>query len=58
MYTGKAAIRTVKNLKYSDVQNKVRSATSNDPWGPSGSEMNEIARMTFDPYVFSRNSLF
>ncbi|EMR09952.1 hypothetical protein PNEG_01710 [Pneumocystis murina B123] len=52
MYTGKAAIRTVKNLKYSDVQNKVRSATSNDPWGPSGVEMNEIARMTFDPHNF------
>ncbi|KAG4304945.1 hypothetical protein PORY_001620 [Pneumocystis oryctolagi] len=53
MYTGKAAIRTVKNLKYSDVQNKVRSATSNDPWGPSGADMNEIARMTFDPHSFS-----
>ncbi|KTW25969.1 hypothetical protein T552_03243 [Pneumocystis carinii B80] len=52
MYTGKAAIRTVKNLKYSDIQNKVRSATSNDPWGPSGVEMNEIARMTFDPHNF------
>ncbi|KAG5439985.1 hypothetical protein PCK2_000677 [Pneumocystis canis] len=52
MYTGKAAIRTVKNLKYSDVQNKVRSATSNDPWGPSGVEMSEIARMTFDPHNF------
>ncbi|KAG5517913.1 hypothetical protein PMAC_000368 [Pneumocystis sp. 'macacae'] len=54
MYTtGKAAIRTVKNLKYSDVQNKVRSATSNDPWGPSGADMNEIARMTFDPHSFA-----
>ncbi|KAG4301674.1 hypothetical protein PCK1_002159 [Pneumocystis canis] len=52
MYTGKAAIRTVKNLKYSDVQNKVRSATSNDPWGPSGADMSEIARMTFDPHSF------
>lgn len=26
-------------------------ATSNDPWGPSGTEMSEIARMTFDTFV-------
>ncbi|RKO83079.1 hypothetical protein BDK51DRAFT_8644, partial [Blyttiomyces helicus] len=32
---------------YSDVQIKVRQATSNDPWGPSGSLMQEIADATF-----------
>ncbi|KAF8425903.1 hypothetical protein EV426DRAFT_530982 [Tirmania nivea] len=43
-------IRSVKNVTkgYSSTQIKVRNATSNDPWGPSGTEMSEIARMTFD----------
>ena len=27
---------------------KVREATSNDPWGPSGTQMNEIAQMTYN----------
>lgn len=30
-----------------------RSATSNDPWGPTGTEMSEIARMTFETLVTS-----
>ncbi len=25
-----------------------RSATSNDPWGPTGTEMSEIAQLTFN----------
>jgi epsin len=33
---------------YSDMQIKVREATSNDPWGPSGTIMNEIAQSTFN----------
>jgi epsin len=43
-------IRTVKNVTkgYSTVQVKVRNATSNDPWGPTGTEMSEIAQMTFN----------
>lgn len=28
-----------------------RSATSNDPWGPTGTEMSEIAHMTFETLV-------
>lgn len=32
---------------YSDIQVKVRTATSNDPWGPSGAQMNELARASF-----------
>ncbi|KAK6332758.1 hypothetical protein TWF696_002780 [Orbilia brochopaga] len=42
--------REVKNVTkgYSNTQIKVRNATSNDPWGPTGTEMSEIARMTFD----------
>ncbi|CAG8515642.1 2796_t:CDS:10 [Dentiscutata erythropus] len=34
------------------MQAKVRSATSNDPWGPSGTAMNEIAQATYDPHYF------
>ncbi|GFF31131.1 epsin-1 [Aspergillus udagawae] len=42
-------VRSVKNVTkgYSSVQVKVRNATSNDPWGPTGTEMAEIAAMTF-----------
>lgn len=29
-------------------QLKVREATSNDPWGPSGAQMNEVAQMTYN----------
>ena len=50
---GKAAVRGVKNYTkgYSDVQTKVRDATSNDPWGPTGQQMNEIAQMTYNQYA-------
>lgn len=35
-----------------DRQTKVRDATSNDPWGPSGTQMNEIAQLTYNQCVF------
>ncbi|KAI9876775.1 MAG: Epsin-1, required for endocytosis and actin patch assembly, partial [Watsoniomyces obsoletus] len=43
-------IRGVKNVTkgYSTVQVKVRNATSNDPWGPTGTELAEIAALTID----------
>ncbi|KAI9722880.1 MAG: hypothetical protein M1812_001328 [Candelaria pacifica] len=43
-------IRGVKNVTkgYSTVQVKVRNATSNDPWGPTGTDMSEIAQLTFN----------
>jgi epsin len=43
-----------KNLikGYSNVQIKVREATSNDAWGPAGAEMRDIAEITHDPYAF------
>ncbi|KAH6680272.1 ENTH domain-containing protein [Halenospora varia] len=43
-------IRSVKNVTkgYSSVQVKVRNATSNDPWGPTGTEMSEISQMTYN----------
>lgn len=50
-YVVKATARTIKNYTkgYSDIQAKVRNATSNDPWGPSGTLMDEIARATYNP---------
>ncbi|EER23422.1 hypothetical protein D8B26_001528 [Coccidioides posadasii str. Silveira] len=43
-------VRSVKNVTkgYSSVQVKVRNATSNDPWGPTGTEMSEIAALTYN----------
>ncbi|KAK5995060.1 Epsin-1 [Cladobotryum mycophilum] len=43
-------MRSVKNVTkgYSHAQVKVREATSNDPWGPTGTQMSEIAQMTFN----------
>jgi len=51
---GKGALRVAKNYTkgYSDVQAKVRDATSNDAWGPSGTQMNEIAQMTYNQNDF------
>ncbi|KAA1473303.1 ENTH-domain-containing protein [Dentipellis sp. KUC8613] len=51
---GKGALRVAKNYTkgYSDVQAKVREATSNDPWGPSGTQMNEIAQMSYNQNDF------
>ncbi|KAA1080815.1 hypothetical protein PGT21_022265 [Puccinia graminis f. sp. tritici] len=51
---GKHALRVAKNYTkgYSDTQTKVRTATSNDPWGPSGTQMNEIATLTFNQQDF------
>ena len=33
---------------FSEVQIKVREATSNDPHGPSGVILNELAQLTFN----------
>ncbi|KAH7020925.1 uncharacterized protein B0I36DRAFT_252842 [Microdochium trichocladiopsis] len=43
-------MRSVKNVTkgYSGVQVKVREATSNDPWGPTGTQMSEIAQLTYN----------
>lgn len=55
----KSAVRVGKNYikGYSDVQVKVRDATSNDPWGPSGTQMNELAQLSYNQYVFSQRTL-
>jgi len=51
----KSAVRVGKNyLKgYTDTQIKVRDATSNDPWGPSGTQMAELAQLSHNPYVIA-----
>ncbi|KAF7791474.1 hypothetical protein EIP86_002490 [Pleurotus ostreatoroseus] len=51
---GKGIVRVAKNYTkgYSDVQAKVRDATSNDPWGPSGTQMNELAQLTYNQNDF------
>ncbi|KAM7202482.1 putative enth domain containing protein [Rhypophila sp. PSN 637] len=43
-------MRSVRNVTkgYSSVQVKVREATSNDPWGPTGTQMSEIAQLTYN----------
>ena len=33
-------------------------ATSNDPWGPTGTEMSEISQMTFNGYQATNNGSF
>lgn len=51
---GKSAMRTGKNYVkgYTDTQVKVRTATSNDPWGPSGTQMNELAQLSYNQNDF------
>ncbi|KAK9235788.1 hypothetical protein V1525DRAFT_408920 [Lipomyces kononenkoae] len=46
----KSLVRSIKNVTngYTAAQVKVRNATSNESWGPSGGDMDEIAQLTFD----------
>ncbi|XP_052011068.1 clathrin interactor 1-like isoform X2 [Xyrauchen texanus] len=39
--------RTNVVMNYTETESKVREATNDDPWGPSGQLMGEIARSTF-----------
>ncbi|PWN18304.1 ENTH-domain-containing protein [Microstroma glucosiphilum] len=50
----KSAVRVGKNYikGYTDTQVKVRDATSNDPWGPSGTQMNELAQLSYNQNDF------
>uniref|UniRef100_A0A8C6Z1J6 Clathrin interactor 1 n=1 Tax=Nothoprocta perdicaria TaxID=30464 RepID=A0A8C6Z1J6_NOTPE len=41
------AIHTNVVMNYSEIESKVREATNDDPWGPSGQLMGEIAKATF-----------
>ncbi|EIW77759.1 ENTH-domain-containing protein [Coniophora puteana RWD-64-598 SS2] len=53
-HLGKGALRVAKNISkgYSDTQALVRDATSNDPWGPSGTQMNQVAQLTYNQNDF------
>lgn len=53
LHMAKAAMRQAKNVAkgYTDVQAKVREATSNDPWIASSTLQREIADATFNPYA-------
>ncbi|PWN87912.1 ENTH-domain-containing protein [Acaromyces ingoldii] len=50
----KSVVRSGKNyLKgFTNTQVKVRDATSNDPWGPSGTQMNELAQLSYNQNDF------
>ena len=54
MLTGSPLPFNRKNVTkgYSDAQIKVRKATSNEAWGPEGTDMAELAQMTFDSHDF------
>ncbi|XP_073791518.1 clathrin interactor 1 isoform X11 [Danio rerio] len=43
----KTEISTNVVMNYSEIESKVREATNDDPWGPSGQLMGEIAKSTF-----------
>lgn len=47
-------LRNMRNVvhNYTEVEIKVREATSNDPWGPSSSIMAEIADLTYNTTAF------
>jgi len=44
----KEKMNTVKNvvMNYSETEAKVRKATDNEAWGPSGTEMSQLAQLT------------
>lgn len=39
-------------MNYTDAESKVREATNEDPWGPTGPLMTEIAQLTFQYEAF------
>ncbi|MFH4979137.1 hypothetical protein AB6A40_005846 [Gnathostoma spinigerum] len=39
-------------MNYTEAETKVREATNEDPWGPTGPQMAEIARMTYQYDAF------
>lgn len=45
-------IRTAKVMNYTEMEQKVREATSNDPWGASGTLKQELAQATHNLYAY------
>lgn len=47
-------------MNYSEIESKVREATSDDPWGPSGQLMGEIAKyvkLTYTQLLYMLSTL-
>lgn len=40
-------VRSIRNIPHSGLEVKLRDLTSNDPYGPSGTDLNEVATLTF-----------
>lgn len=40
--------RTSAVMNYTELENKVREATNDEPWGPHGKILNDLARETYD----------
>lgn len=47
MYVFKNIYRTNVVMNYTEIEGKVREATNDDPWGPTGVLMQELAHATF-----------
>jgi len=39
-------------MNYTETEAKVREATNDDPWGPSGAQMQEISSFTYTYELF------
>ncbi|VDK56359.1 unnamed protein product [Gongylonema pulchrum] len=39
-------------MNYTEAESKVREATNEDPWGPTGPQMGEIAHLTYQYDAF------
>jgi epsin len=44
----KSFMRNTKNIMYTPIQAQVRTATSNQPFGPTSTQMQEIAKLTYN----------
>ena len=44
-------------MNYTETEAKVRDATNDDPWGPSGNQMQEVASYTFTYEQFPEASI-
>ena len=45
-------------MNYTEVEGKVREATNDDPWGPTGPLMQELAHATFTYEHFPEGMCF
>lgn len=51
-----AVIHQQFSVKWSSLDaNRIPTATSNDPWGPTGTQMSEIAQLTYNSYALTKS---